>query len=126
MNGVSTEVIRPGQMPTGSLTPSERYRLLFEWNYTHAVFPRDRCLHHLFEEQVERTPEAVAVAHAGTTLTYRELNQRANQLAHYLRRLGVGPDTLVGLGLERGLEMAVALLGILKAGGAYVPLDLAF
>ena len=72
---------------------------------------------------MERTPEAVAVVFEGQSLTYRELNARANQLAHYLRSLGVGPEVLVGLCLERSLEMVVALLGILKAGGAYVPLD---
>jgi amino acid adenylation domain-containing protein len=84
------------------------------------------CLHEFFEQQVERTPEAVAVVFEGWQLSYAELNRRANQLAHYLRDLGVGPDVLVGVYVERSLEMLVALLGILKAGGAYVPLDPAF
>ena len=73
--------------------------------------------------QVEKTPDAVAVVFEDQQLTYRELNKRANQLAHYLRKLGVGPEVLVGICVERSLEMVVGLLGILKAGGAYVPLD---
>ncbi len=85
--------------------------------------PRDRCVHELFEEQVARTPEAVAVVFGDQQLTYRELNECANQLAHHLRMLGVEPETLVGLFMERSLELVVGLLGILKAGGAYVPMD---
>src|ERR1700674_5625314 len=85
--------------------------------------PGAACVHELFEAQTARTPEAVAVVFQDRQLTYRELNARANQLAHYLRGLGVGPETLVGLYVERSLEMVVGLLGILKAGGAYVPLD---
>ncbi len=81
------------------------------------------CIHDLFEQQVERHPDAVAVVHDGASLTYRELDGRASRLAHHLRSLGVGPDVLVGLCLERGLDMIAGLLGILKAGGAYVPLD---
>src|SRR5687768_3353575 len=81
------------------------------------------CLHQRFEAQVERTPDAVAVVFEGKKLTYQELNCRANQLAHYLRKLAVGPEVRVGLCVERSLEMVVGLLGILKAGGAYVPLD---
>ena len=81
------------------------------------------CVHRLFEMQVKRTPDAVAVVFEGRSLTYNELNTRSNQLAHYLQSVGVGPDDLVGLFVERSLEMTVALLGILKAGGAYVPLD---
>src|SRR5438046_5452041 len=102
---------------------AERHQVLVEWNQTEREYPRNKCIHQLFEEQVERTPEAVAVVFEGKSLTYRELNLRANQLAHHLRTLGVGPDVLVGLCVERSLEMVVALLGILKAGGAYVPLD---
>ncbi len=94
-----------------------------EWNQTARDYPQDKCVHHLFEEQVERTPEAVAVVFEDQAMTYRELNARANRLAHHLRSLGVGPEVLVGLCVERSLEMVVALLGILKAGGAYVPLD---
>ena len=102
---------------------AERHQLLFEWNGTATEYPRDRRVHELFEEQVERTPGAVAVICGDEQLTYRELNRRANQLAHHLRALGVGPETLVGICVERSLEMVVGLLGILKAGGAYVPLD---
>ncbi|RPH34934.1 amino acid adenylation domain-containing protein, partial [bacterium] len=105
------------------LTPAERRRLLVEWNDTRTDYPKDACIHHLFEAQAERTPDAVAVVSEDRRLTYRELNARANQLAHYLRRRGVGPDVLVGICMERSLEMVVGLLGILKAGGAYVPLD---
>jgi amino acid adenylation domain-containing protein len=105
------------------LTNAERQQLLVEWNRTEASYPKGRCLHELFEEQVERTPEAIAVAFQDKELTYRQLNDRANQLGRHLRKLGVGPDTLVGICVERSLEMMVGLLGILKAGGAYVPLD---
>ena len=101
----------------------ERHQVQVEWNRTERKYPQDKCVHQLFEEQVERTPDAVAVVFEGNSLTYRELNIRANQLAHHLRSLGVGPDILVGLCMERSLEMVVALLGILKAGGAHVPLD---
>ena len=105
------------------ITPSERNRMLFEWNDTDRDFPRDQCIQELFEAQVEQTPEAVSVVFEDQQLSYQELNRRANQLAHYLQRLGVGPEVLVGVMLERSLEMVVAMLGILKAGGAYVPLD---
>jgi amino acid adenylation domain-containing protein len=105
------------------LTPEERHQLLIEWNNTKTIYPEDKCIHELFEDQVERTPNTDAVVFEDQRLTYRELNCRANQLAHYLRQLGVGPEVLVGLCLERSLEMVVGLLGILKAGGAYVPLD---
>ena len=97
-----------------------------EWNDTAADYPQDRCIHQLFEEQVARTPEAVAVVFEDEQLTYGELNARANRLAHHLRGCGVGPEVLVGLCLERSPEMVVGLLGILKAGGAYVPLDPAY
>ena len=110
-----------GELPL--LTPAERHQLLVEWNDTAVDYPRDRCIHQLFEEQAARTPDAVAVVFEDQQLTYAELNARANQLAHYLRTLGVGPDVLVGICLERSLELIVGLLGILKAGGAYVPLD---
>jgi amino acid adenylation domain-containing protein len=108
------------------LTEPERRQLLVEWNHTQCGYPEDRCIHELFEAQAEKTPEAVAVVFEGQQLTYRELNARANQLAHYLRKRGVGPEVLVGLCLERSLEMVVGLLGVLKAGGAYVPLDPAY
>ncbi|HYO58195.1 non-ribosomal peptide synthetase/type I polyketide synthase, partial [Archangium sp.] len=105
------------------MTEEERRRVLEEWNDTRAEYPRERCVHELFEEQVERTPEAVAVEYEGTQLSYRELNRRANLLARRLRRMGVGPEVRVGVCLERSVEMVVALLGTLKAGGAYVPLE---
>src|SRR5919106_1276504 len=108
------------------LTEAERHQLLVEWNDTATDYPKDSCIHELFEAQVERVPEAVAVQFDGKQLTYRELNSQANQLAHYLRRLGVGPEKLVGICVDRSLEMVVGLLGILKAGGAYVPLDPAY
>ncbi len=114
------------------LTEAERQQVLVEWNTTAADLPADRCVHHLFEAQVERSPDAVAVnlpatdAHSAQRLTYRELDRRANQLAHHLSKLGVGPETLVGICVERSLDMVVGLLGILKAGGAYVPLDPAY
>ncbi len=105
------------------LSEGERQQLLYELNDTQADYPRDVCLHELIEAQVEKTPEAVAVVYEGRQVSYRELNRRANQLGHYLRKQGVRADTLVGLCVERSVEMVVGILGILKAGGAYVPLD---
>ncbi|MBU7581849.1 MAG: amino acid adenylation domain-containing protein [Nostoc sp. TH1S01] len=105
------------------LTANEQHQLLVEWNNTQTEYPQDLCIHQLFEAQVEKTPDAVAVVFENQQLTYRELNQRANQLAHYLQKLGVRPEVLVGICVERSLEMIVALLGIFKAGGAYLPLD---
>jgi amino acid adenylation domain-containing protein len=123
------------------LTPSEVQQLLVAWNDTKTEYPEDKCIHQLFEEQVEKTPDAIALSARSTDvvflvdepstasdrviqqLTYRELNDRANQLAHYLQKLGVKPEMLVGICMERSLEMVVGLLGILKAGGAYLPLD---
>ncbi|MBI3875438.1 MAG: amino acid adenylation domain-containing protein [Verrucomicrobia bacterium] len=108
------------------LAADERRRILVEWNNTHADFPRDKCVHQLFEEQVERTPDAVAAVFNSESLTYSELNERADRLARQLRALNVGPDVPVGLCVERSLEMLVAVLAVLKAGGAYVPLDPAY
>jgi surfactin family lipopeptide synthetase C len=105
------------------LTEAERHQLLVAWNDTQADCAKESCIHELFEAQVAQTPEAVAVVCGESQLSYRELNTRANQLAHYLGALGVGPEVRVGICLERSLELAVGLLGILKAGGAYVPLD---
>jgi len=105
------------------LSTTERDKLLVEWNKTAAAYPRDSCMHELFEAQVQRTPDAVAVEYDGRQLTYRELDAHANQVACYLARYGVGPEVMVGVCLERGWEMVVGMLGILKAGGAYVPLD---
>jgi amino acid adenylation domain-containing protein len=108
------------------LDDAERHKVLVEWNDTARDFPQDSCFHQLFEKQVERTPDAEAVVFGDRTLSYRELNSRANHLAHHLRSLGVGPETLVGISVERSIEMVVGTLGILKAGGAFVPLDPAY
>ena len=105
------------------LTAIEQQELFIDWNRTQTAYPQDRCIHHLFEQQAARSPDAIAVTFEEQQLTYRELNERANQLAHYLRLCEVGPDVLVGLHMERSLEMMVGLLGIHKAGGAYLPLD---
>lgn len=105
------------------LTEAESRRLLVEWNDTHAEMGEEVLLHRLFEARVERAPEAIALVFEGRRVSYEELNRRANRLAHYLRELGVGPESLVGLMMERSIEMIVGMLGILKAGGAYVPLD---
>ncbi len=118
---VSAPECRLSELPL--LTEGERRQLLVEWNDTAADHPRDRCIHHLFEEQVQRTPEAAAVLFEDRQLTYAQLNARANRLAHRLRQMGVGPEVLAGICVERSLEMVVGVLGILKAGGAYVPLD---
>ncbi|MDZ8189313.1 MAG: amino acid adenylation domain-containing protein, partial [Nostoc sp. ChiSLP02] len=101
----------------------ERHQLLAEWNHTKVDYPLNKCIHQWFEEQVERSPNAVAVVFENEQLTYYQLNSRANQLAHYLKSLGVKVDVLVGICVERSIEMVVGVLGILKAGGAYVPLD---
>ena len=106
-----------------ALSHDEARRLVVDWNATQRDYPRDSCIHELFEAVVDRAPDAVAVEFEGARLSYRELDRRSNQLAHHLRRLGVGPDVLVAICVERSLEMVVGLVGILKAGGAYVPLD---
>lgn len=105
------------------MSQPERQKLVVEWNQTAANYPRDKCLHQLFEAQAARTPERPALRFNDEVLTYRELNEQANQMAHLLRSLGVGPDALVGLCVERSARLMVALLGIMKAGGAYVPLN---
>jgi amino acid adenylation domain-containing protein len=105
------------------LTASERHQLLVEQNNTSRAYPQDMCLHQWFEAQVARTPDALAVVFEDQALTYQELNILANQLAHHLQALGVGPEVLVGICVERSFESVVGLLGILKAGGAYVPVD---
>ncbi|MEH2448289.1 MAG: amino acid adenylation domain-containing protein [Nostoc sp.] len=107
------------------LTATEQQQLLVDWNQTSADYPSS-CIHQLFEAQVEETPDAVAVVFEDQQLTYQELNIRANQLAQYLQELGVLPEILVGICVERSLDMVVGLLGILKAGAAYVPLDPAY
>ncbi len=115
---------RVAQLPL--LSTAEQQQLLIDWNATQTDYPQDKCIHQLFEAQVEKTPDAIAVQFENAQLTYRELNDRANQLAYYLKILGVKPEVLVGICVERSLEMIVGLLGILKAGGAYVPLDPAY
>jgi amino acid adenylation domain-containing protein len=105
------------------LTEAEREQILFEWNRTEVDYPKGRYLPELIEAQVARAPDAVGVALGNRQLTYRALNARANQLARHLRKMGVGPDSLVAICVERSLEMVIGLLGVLKAGGAYVPLD---
>ena len=105
------------------LSEREKHQLLVEWNDTRTSYPKDKCIHELFEERVERTPEAVAVVFEDQQLTYRELNWRVNQLAHHLRRQGVRPETLIALFMERSSEIVIAILGVLKAGAAYLPID---
>ncbi|MCM3900875.1 MAG: amino acid adenylation domain-containing protein, partial [Pyrinomonadaceae bacterium] len=108
------------------LTAVERQQLLVEWNTSKARIPSYGTLHQWFEAQVARTPDAVALTHEGRSLTYQELNQRANRLAHALHERGVGSEVIVGLCLDRSLELVISLLAILKAGGAYLPIDLAY
>ena len=120
-------VADPGQQVSSLplLSDEDRRQLLVEWNDTSRDYP-ESCIHELFEEQVARTPEQVAAIFGEQRVSYRELNERANQLAHHLRSLGVKTEARVGILLERSVEMLVALLGVLKAGGAYVPLDPAY
>ncbi|HEX2618262.1 MAG TPA: AMP-binding protein, partial [Flavobacteriales bacterium] len=110
----------------GVLDEMEREQLLVRWNATQREYPRESCIHELFEAQVQRTPEATAVVFEGRSLSYAELNAQSNRLAGYLKDLGVGPEVRVGICAQRGLEMVVAVLASLKAGGAYVPLDPAY
>ncbi|MCJ8205209.1 non-ribosomal peptide synthase/polyketide synthase [Pseudomonas sp. RGM2987] len=120
------QMIDAGQRPLGELSlldPQELQQQLHSWNATAADYPAERCIHRLFEAQVRRTPDAPALVFAGQSLSYAELNTRANRLARRLLERGVGPDQLVGIALDRGVEMIVSLLAVLKAGGAYVPLD---
>lgn len=120
---------RQYRQPTASaetLTNADRQRLLEEWNNTQTHFPEEICIHQMFEAQVEQTPDAIAVRFENQSLTYQQLNQRANQVAHSLHTSGIKPGCLVGVYLDRSLEMIAGLLGILKAGAAYVPLDPAY
>jgi len=105
------------------LTESETNLLLSEWNHTKIDYPSNKCVHELIEDQVNLNPDSLAVRFKERQLTYKELNEKANQLGHYLRKMGVGPDVLVGIHMERSVEMVVGILGILKAGGGYLPLD---
>ena len=119
-------VVKEAGMRIGELeilSKEERRQILEEWNGSVVEYPKEKCVHELFEEQAGRTPDAIALVFEGQQLTYGELNNRSNQLAWHLRRMGVGPEVLVGICMERSLEMVIGLLGILKAGGAYVPLD---
>jgi amino acid adenylation domain-containing protein len=108
------------------LSADERRLVVEEWNAATAEYPADRCIHQIFQAQAARTPDALAVTFGDASLTYRELNERANRLAHHLVRRGVAPEVRVGLCLERGPELVVSILAVLKAGGAYVPLDPAY
>jgi len=129
LRAVLREMVRDEDQPVGRiamLSPGERRQLLQEWNETAAAYPQHACVHELFEEQVQRDPQAVALEFEGHRLSYGQLNERANGLAHHLRLLGVGPEERVAICVERSLEMVVGLLGILKAGGCYVPLDPAY
>jgi amino acid adenylation domain-containing protein len=108
---------------SATLSPEQRQKLLVDWNGTGTDYPRHSCIHQLFEQQVEQRPQATALRFRDRQMTYEQLNRRANQVAHRLRELGVGPEVMVGTLLERSLEMVVGLLGVLKAGGAFVPLD---
>jgi amino acid adenylation domain-containing protein len=105
------------------LSETEKQQILIDWNNTQVNYPQDKCIHQLIDEQVEKTPDNIAVVFENQHLTYRELNNKANQLAHYLQSLGVKPDVIVGISMERSLEMVIGILAILKAGGAYLPLD---
>ena len=105
------------------LPPTDRRQLLIDWNATAVPYPSTSCIHHLFEAQVQRTPWHIALSSEDEQLSYQELDQRANQLAHYLQKRGVGPEVLVGICMERSFDLVVAVLATLKAGGAYVPLD---
>ena len=125
LEGMLTHAERPvSTLPM--LTDAEKRQILVEWNDTDTIRPSNECVHQLFEARAATTPDAIAVIDRDRQLTYRELNERANQLAHHLRSAGVTGDTFVGVSLERSLEMIVGLLAILKAGGAYVPLDPAY
>jgi len=119
-------VIKDAEVPVSALemlSETDRYHLLDAFNATVADYPKDTCIHQLFEAQVERAPNIPAVVFGGQHLSYAELNAKANQLAHHLRKLGVGPEVVVGLCVERSPEMVAGILGILKAGGAYMPLE---
>jgi amino acid adenylation domain-containing protein/non-ribosomal peptide synthase protein (TIGR01720 family) len=113
----------PGLADVSLLTEAERRQVLLRWNDTQREYAGHQCLHELFEERVKRTPDVIAVSYENESVSYSELNRRANKLAHHLRKLGVSAEVLVGICVERSIEMVVGLLGILKAGAAYVPLD---
>ena len=123
---ITTLEVNPNQVTTTlhCLPQAERQQLLVEWNNTQTDYPKEKCIHQLFEEQVNNNPDAIALVFEDQQLSYQQLNERANQLAHYLvNQKHVKPDTLIGICLDRSLEIVVAILGVMKAGGAYVPLD---
>lgn len=122
LQGIISDIHHP-VVSLPMLTQAEWQQQIIEWNNTTADYPRDKTIAQLFEAQVAKTPNLIAVTFADQHLTYCELNEKANQLAHYLRKQGVKSDTLVAICLERSLEMIVGIIGILKAGGAYVPID---
>ncbi|MDO3387118.1 AMP-binding protein, partial [Gilvimarinus sp. SDUM040013] len=115
------DLLDGGKTPVAELSilpDAERHQQLIEWNDTRVDYPHELCIHELFEQQVARSPEAIAVQFGEERLSYQQLNERSNQLAHYLvAERGVEPDTLVGLCVERSVEMVIGLLGIIKAGG---------
>src|SRR5207247_11094363 len=122
LEGIAQSAEQPlSELPL--LSEAERHQLLVSWNDTAANHPCEVCIYDLFAAQAQKTPDAIAVDYGDERLSYRALDERANQLAHHLQSLGVGPEVRVGVCLERSLELVVGLLGILKAGGAYVPLD---
>jgi amino acid adenylation domain-containing protein len=122
LQGIAQDLTQP-LAQLSLLSEAEYQKILLEWNDTATNYPLDRCIHQLFEDQVKKTPDALAVVFEEQQLTYQELNERANQLAVYLQKLGVKPETLVGICGERSLEIIIANLAVLKAGGAYLPLD---
>ena len=105
------------------LSPDQHQQIIYEWNATERAYPADKTIHQLFEEQATKTPHNIAVIFEDKQLSYKELNESANQLAYYLQEKGVKPETLIAIACERSLEMIIGILGILKAGGAYVPID---
>ncbi|MEG4227988.1 amino acid adenylation domain-containing protein [Microcoleus sp. N9_B2] len=118
--------VKSPQIPISQLnilSDRDRHQLLIDFNQTQKDYPTDKCVHQLFEEQAERTPDSIAVVFESEQITYRELNDRTNQLAHHLQNLGVEPEAIVGICVDRSLETIVGMLGILKAGGAYLPID---
>ncbi|AEB10280.1 non-ribosomal peptide synthetase [Desulfobacca acetoxidans] len=122
LNGLATHPEEPiCTLPL--LTEPERHQILVEWNATETDYPKDQCIHHLFENLALQTPEAPALKFGGRQLTYQQLDASANQLAHCLKKLGIGPEVPVGICVEPSLEMMIGVIGILKAGGCYVPLD---
>jgi non-ribosomal peptide synthetase component F len=119
-------IVRDSRRPVRELSllsEGEREQIVVEWNETARPYPQDRCVHQVFAEQAEKAPDRIALVSEGKQVSYGELERRANQLGRYLQGLGVGPEVVVGICLERSVEMIVAVMGALKAGGAYLPLD---